>query len=186
ASFDAATLTVKSLHVDHAQFPWSGVTGEGTYAFLSSSDLLAYVSGRVFDVDGSALSGVRVDALTWPLTAVTEPDGTFATAIRAAGATLTSANPTTLDVGAVSVTASFTTEDLTPPDAKPYLVKISLPYGDPVDPVVTITGAPGAVCPGCHVVAFNDTTQATSSTNALSDGSFTLTLHAKATDEIHI
>ncbi|HEV8268881.1 MAG TPA: hypothetical protein VGR00_11620, partial [Thermoanaerobaculia bacterium] len=136
ASFDAATLTVKSLHVDHTQFPWSGVTGEGTYAFLSSSDLLAYVSGRVFDVDGSTLSGVRVDALSWPLTAVTEPDGTFATAIRAAGATLTSANPTTLDVGAVSITPPSPGAEMKGIDLR---LQITAPY------VVSVTPTPNTV-----------------------------------------
>ena len=82
--------------------------------------------------------------------------------------------------------ATFTTEDLTPPDSKPWLVTIGLPSGDPQAPVVEIVGAPGAVCPGCHVVAYNDTTQATAATDALSDGSFRLTLAARASDAIRI
>ena len=86
---------------------------------------------------------------------------------------------------AADYSASYTTEDLTPPDAKPWLVHLGLPTEDPV-PTVTISGAPGAVCGGCHVVATNDTTLATASTDALSDGSFTLVLAARATDAIRV
>ncbi len=63
---------------------------------------------------------------------------------------------------------------------------IGLPSGDPQAPTVEIVGGPGSVCPGCHVVAYNDTTQATAATDALSDGSFHLTLAARATDAIRI
>ncbi|MBK9968192.1 MAG: hypothetical protein IPP07_26355 [Holophagales bacterium] len=52
--------------------------------------------------------------------------------------------------------------------------------------MVELVGAPGAVCPGCHVAAFNDTTQANTETDALSDGSFHLRLPARATDVLRI
>lgn len=311
ASYDAASQTLRSNPIDRATFPWPGVRGEGSFAFLLARDPLAFVAGRVLDVDASPLRDTLVSAgAGWTLQAVSESDGTFALAIRAAASTLSavrvdtgniglltvspsapgqeipgvelrlvptapwvagvtpsagstvlvgsrftvtfsepvdplSITPTSLflvatvagqpvvvpaatlvDPGGLSVTlipagalpgntplalgvartvrdrngytlvdaitrqpadfaATYTTEDLTPPDAKPWLVRFGLPTGDPA-PTVTITGAPGAVCPGCHVVAYNDTTLATASTDAGSDGSFTLTLTARATDALRV
>jgi YD repeat-containing protein len=311
AAYDAGSQTLCSSPIDRAAFPWPGVRGEGVYAFLVARDPLAFVAGRVLDVDASALRATLVSVgAGWTLQAVSENDGTFALAIRAAVSTLFAVRTETGNTGQVTVSPSapgqeitgvelrlvdtapwvagvtpsagstilvgsrftvtfseavdplsitpssfflvatvegqpvvvpaetlldpsglsatlvpagalpsntpvalgvartvrdrngyslvdaitkapadfavaYTTEDLTPPDAKPYLVRITLPTGDP-NPTIAIAGAPGAVCGGCHVVAYNDTTLATAATDALSDGSFTLTLAARATDSIRI
>ncbi len=311
AAWDEASQTIRSLPIARAAFPWPGVLGEGTYAVVSARDPIAYVAGRVLDVDASPLGDTLVSAGDgWTLQAVSESDGTFALAIRALPSSLAAVSATSGNSGLLTVTpsapsqeitgielrlsvtapyvtgvtpspgstvlvgsrftvtfsepvdplsltsetfflvatvqgqpvvvpartladpsgltatlvpagalpdntplvlgvsravrdrngyglvdaiskqaadytASYTTEDLTPPDAKPYLVRVGLPTGDP-SPAVTITGAPGAVCGGCHVTAFNDTTLATASADALSDGSFSLTLLARASDTIRI
>ncbi len=310
AVWDEASSTLATRPIDRALFPWSGIRGDGTYAFVASSELLAFVSGRLFGVDGSPLANVDVRVSGWPLVSVTESDGLFALALRARPETIGAIEPSTGDVAALTVTppapgaeilgvelrvaatppwvtgvspaagavvlvhsrftvelsepldplsvtpesvvlaalpvggpaiavaarveappgsrslvvepeaalpgntplvltlraslrdlagrglvdrltrlpadfvATFTTEDLTPPESKPWLVTVGLPSGDPQR--VEIVGAPGAVCPGCHVVAFNDTTQATVATDADSAGSFHLSLPARATDVIRI
>src|SRR5262249_10252914 len=71
-----------------------------------------------------------------------------------------------------------------PPDVNPLLVLRGVPQGSPS--TVSITGGPGAACGGCTVIAINETTQATSTTQAAGDGSFTLTLPASATDVISL
>lgn len=310
ATYDAPTATLSTQAIDRNVFPWPGVRGEGTYAFLCARDPLAFAAGRVLDIDSSTLPNVRVDAAGWPLTAISEADGTFATAIRAAGASLSALNPASGNAGTLGLTptgpgqlltglelrlvvtapfvtsvspapnttvlvgtrftvsfsepldpfsvtpssvvlatqvgsqtvavtgtidldpslrsltftpgvtlpgstvlslvvtrtvrdaagyglvdaasqqpadfvAMYTTEDTAPPDVKAYLVTMTLPTGG-ASSTVTVRGGPGAVCGGCLVVAYNDTTTATASANALSDGSFTLTLAAAAGDEIRI
>lgn len=310
AAWDDPSSTVATRPIDQAVFPWPGVRGDGTYAFVASSELLAYVAGRLFGLDGSPLANLDVRVSDWPLAAVTESDGVFALALRAQPETIGAVEPSTGDVAALTVAppapgaevtgvelrvvatppwvtavspaagavvpvhsrfavdfsepldplsvtdasvvlavltgggaavavpsrveampgsrslvvepeatlpgnaplvlrlrsslrdlagrglvdrvtrqpadfvATFTTEDLTPPESKPWLVTVSLPLGDPQ--MVEIVGAPGAACPDCHVTAFNDTTQATAATDALSDGSFHMTLPARATDLIRI
>ncbi|MBK6406031.1 MAG: Ig-like domain-containing protein [Holophagales bacterium] len=312
AAWDEATSRLATRPIDRAVFPWPGVRGDGTYAFVASSEPLAFVSGRLFGLDGSPLPSVDVRVAGWPLVGVSEADGLFALAIRALPETVGAVEPSTGDLAALTVAppapgaalvgvelrivatppwvaavtpapgatvlvhsrftvefsepldplsvtpesiflaahtgggdavvvaarmeasagsrsvvvipeatlpgntslvltlrstlrdlagrglvdrvtrlpaefvATFTTEDLTPPDGKPWLVTIGLPSGDPQAPTVEIVGIAGAVCPGCHVVATNDTTQATAATDALSDGSFRLTLAARATDAIRI
>ena len=314
AVWDAAGHSIRTAPIDRSRFPWPGVAGEGTFAFLSAQDPLAFAAGHVLDVDGTPLGAVQVRVGGWPFVALTEKGGLFATSIRATSTTLSSVNPVTANGGfltvvpasqgqeltgldlhleitapfvsavtpgagstvlvstrftvefsepvdPLSVTAdsfflaarltgsssqavvvsgrtdlapggrsvsfipsaslpgntglvlhvgravrdltgygmvdpltkspadldvAFVTEDLTPPDSKPWLVTISPPSGDPADPVVTIAGGPGAVCGGCLVTAFNDTTLATAATSALSDGSFSTSLHARATDAIRI
>jgi RHS repeat-associated protein len=82
-------------------------------------------------------------------------------------------------------TVTYVTIDPTPPvGVNPLLISVSLPSGTP--PTITITGSPGAACGGCRVTAVNDTTAATASTTALSNGSFTLTLAAALTDRVYI
>ena len=312
AAWDEATSRLATRPIDRALFPWPGVRGDGTYAFVASSQPLAFVSGRLFGLDGAPLPNLDVRVAGWPLVGVTEADGLFALAIRAQPETLGAVEPSTGDLAALTVVppapgaelvgvelrivttppwvaavtpatgatvlvhsrftvefsepldplsvtpesvflsartgsgdafvvaarmeassgsrsvvvvpeatlpgnaslvltlrstlrdlagrglvdrvtrlpagfvATFTTEDLTPPDGKPWLVTIGLPSGDPQAPTVEIVGGPGSVCPGCHVVAYNDTTQATAATDALSDGSFRLTLAAGVTDAIRI
>ena len=312
AVWDEATSTLSTRPIDRTLFPWPGVRGDGTYAFLASSEPLAFVSGRLFGLDGAPLANLDVRVAGWPLVAITENDGLFALAFRARPETLGAVEPSLGDRAALTVAppapgaevtgvelriaatppwvtavspasgatvlvhsrftvelsepldplsvtpqsvflaalpaggppvlvaadieaapgsrsvvvvpeatlpgntslvltlraslrdlggrglvdrvtlqpadfvATFTTEDMTPPDGKPWLVTISLPSGDPQAPTVEIAGAPGSVCPGCHVVATNDTTQATAATDALSDGSFRLTLAARAGDAIRI
>ncbi|HKD11339.1 MAG TPA: Ig-like domain-containing protein, partial [Thermoanaerobaculia bacterium] len=81
--------------------------------------------------------------------------------------------------------ATYTTIDPTPPnDVNPLLIAMGMPQGSPS--AVRIIGAPGAACGGCTVTAINETTQATSSTTAAGDGSFSLTLAASSTDVVSI
>ena len=285
AAWDETTTTLATRPIDRALFPWPGIRGDGTYAFVSSSELLAFVSGRLFGLDGTPLPNLDVRVADWPLVGVSESDGLFALALRARPEMLGAVEPLSGDRATLTVTppapgaeivglelrvvatppwvtavspasgsvvlvhsrfnvevsepldplsvtpegivlaarseggpavavaahvevppgsrsvvivpeaalpgnaslvltlraslrdlagrglvdrvtrqpadfvAAFTTEDLTPPDSKPWLVTIGLPSGDPQAPVVEIVGAPGAVCPGCHVVAYNDTTR---------------------------
>lgn len=80
---------------------------------------------------------------------------------------------------------TYNTVDPTPPtDINPLLIYMTVPTGTP--PTVTITGTSGAACPGCTVIAVNDTTTLTASTTALSNGSFTLTLPATTTDVVYV
>ncbi len=80
---------------------------------------------------------------------------------------------------------TYNTVDPTPPtDINPLLIYMTVPAGSP--PTVTITGTAGAACAGCTVIAVNDTTTATVTTTALSNGSFTMTLAANAKDRVYL
>jgi hypothetical protein len=81
--------------------------------------------------------------------------------------------------------ATYTTVDPTPPsDINPLLISMGFPSGTP--PVVSISGAPGAACGSCNVIAVNETTGVTSATTSGADGSFSLTVPATATDRVSL
>ncbi len=136
AAWDEATSRLATLPIDRTLFPWPGVRGDGMYAFVASSEPLAFVSGRLFGLDGTPLPNLDVRVAGWPLVGVTEADGLFVLAIRALPETLGAVEPSTGDLAALTVT---------PPAPGAEIVGVELHVVVTPPWVTTVAPASGAV-----------------------------------------